>query len=128
MLWHLKEGFRRRAEVGRNSWGLSETGEALQTDEDTVRAMIEAGDLCAIQDARGGFRVPVWQLDYQQPAGLVQGLRRLIAVFPGDVVQLSLWATRPNVDLDDSSPQEMLRQGDVDRVLAAARAIRADAW
>jgi hypothetical protein len=128
MLWHLREGFRRRAEVVRSSWGVAQTAEALQTDEDAVRTMIEAGDVCALLDARGEFRIPAWQFDYRQPTGLVQGLGRLLAVFPGDVVNLSLWVARPNVDLDDATPQDSLHRGELDRVLAAARSIRSDAW
>lgn len=61
--------------------------------------------------------------------GVLPGLERLIAVFPGSALSLTSWATTPSADLDDATPaQALTRRDGLARVFEAVRALTPAAW
>lgn len=73
----------------------------------------------------GQYRFPEWQFDMMAPDGLVPGLSSVLAELDTvpELQQLS-WFTATQADLDERTPIEALRAGDVGDVKSAARALR----
>lgn len=96
---------------------------------EAVNAAIAAGQLLTIAAADGQTLIPTWQLataDLGGPA--LAGIGDLARVFPGTTVALTLWACKPSADLAGRTPARALAEGQVDAVIAIARALTAAGW
>lgn len=106
----------RRAAVIGASLTRHEVARRLGVSDQAVSAMLERGTLVGLKEGRE-WRIPSWQLDEEAPSGVVPGVARLVARFPGGAVTLSQWVGRPHPDLDGESPRQALLRGEIDRVL-----------
>ena len=74
------------------------------------------------------WRLPPWQFDPDNPAGVLPDLDGLQAAFPGGPVSLSRWMMRAQPEFDGRTPaQEVAIHGSAP-VIALARALTAAAW
>jgi len=89
-----------------------------------VEELIDRGELLAF-DSADGPKIPGWQLTSELPARPIDGLDSLARAVSGSLAVASNWLESPNSDLGGRSPQEALRDGEYDRVLASAKAISA---
>ena len=89
-----------------------------QTPLDRIRA----GTLLAIRD-QGKRRYPLWQFDPDGPDGIVAGLPDVLAALPVADLIKARWLQRPQPLLEGDTPLQLLRQGQLDRVLVEARAV-----
>lgn len=105
----------------------SEAADLLDVSEQAVLDRLEAGDLIGLKKGRE-WRLPSWQFSADAERGFVPGVRRLREAFPGGVVTLTEWVTRPHVDFGGSTPAAELAAGHVDQVITTARAGSLAAW
>lgn len=88
----------------------------------SISHWVDAGDLVALHEGRE-LRIPRWQIDLDQPRGIAAGIKSVAAAFPSGVVSLSAWVRTPNVNLNDATPLQTMRAGDVHRVVRVAGSI-----
>jgi hypothetical protein len=99
-----------------------QVGEILGISRQAATGRAESGSLLAVLD-RGAYRFPRWQFDPRGPDGVVQGLPEVLdALKPQRAFSKLVFLSRPNKTLDEREPRELLREGESERVLAAARA------
>lgn len=99
-----------------------QVGDILGISRQAATGRAESGSLLAVLD-RGAYRFPRWQFDPRGPDGVVEGLPEVLkALEPQPAFSKLVFMTRPNTVLDGREPRELLRRGERERVLAAARA------
>jgi len=114
---------RQRREQLTASFSRSEVAEMLDVSTQTVSDMRVQNRLIGLRDGRE-WRFPAWQFTPDDAEPVLPDLARLVREFPGGVVSLSRWMTRPNADFDGRTPQqEMLR--DREHVFAVLHALTA---
>jgi hypothetical protein len=118
---NLALGVARRQAVVRSSITRGEVARALGKSDQAVSAMLERGALLGVKEGRE-WRIPVWQLDPDRPAGVLPGLREVSRAYRDGVVSLSAWVNREKVDLNGLTPRAALTDDRVDEVIAAAAA------
>jgi len=119
----LRARFVMRREVLQQCIGTTEVVRLLglrnrQTPLDRIRA----GTLLAILD-QGKRRYPLWQFDPDGPDGVVAGLPDVLAALPVSDLIKARWLQRPQPLLEGHTPLQLLREGQLDRVLVEARAV-----
>lgn len=119
----------RLARVRAVSATAAEAARSTGVTIEAVNAAIAAGELRTIAEADGHLLVPTWQLATADRGGPAPaGISDLARVFPGSTVALTLWACRPSADLAGRTPAQALANGQVDAVIAIARALTAAGW
>lgn len=83
---------------------------------------LKARTLLAIRE-QGQWRFPLWQFDPDGPDGVIAGLPEVLAALPVADLSKARWLQRPQPLLDGQTPLEALRAGQLNRVLAEARAV-----
>ena len=83
---------------------------------------LKAQTLLAIRE-QGQWRFPLWQFDPDGPDGVIAGLPEVLAALPVADLSKARWLQRPQPLLDGQTPLEALRAGQLNRVLAEARAV-----
>lgn len=83
---------------------------------------IKAGTLLAIRD-QGQWQFPLWQFDPDGPDGVIAGLPQVLAALPVAEFTKAQWLQRPQPVFEGQTPLELLRQGQLERVLKEARAL-----
>lgn len=121
----LARFFARRRELLAGSYTTTEVAELLGTSRQTPHDRVKAGKLLAIVD-RGALRFPFWQFDPQAPGGVLPGLAEALDAM-GQVGPLTkaAWLIERRQVFEGDSAVDLLRRGDVERVLAEARAVAA---
>ena len=118
----LVDFFTARRKLLRDTITAPQVGEVLGVSRQAATGRAEKGSLLAVLD-RGAFRFPTFQFDPRGPDGVIEGLPEVLkALEPQPALTKLVWLSRPNETLDDSEPLEVLRRGERDRVVAAARA------
>jgi hypothetical protein len=123
---NLMRGFALRRQVLQETLSAPEVADLLgAASRQTPYDRANAGTLIAIRDG-GRLRFPLWQFDPQGPDGVLDGLAQTVAELPrqsplGRIV----WFITPKRQLQGRTPLELLRDGEVDPVLAEARAVHA---
>lgn len=121
----LLRSFRRRQDLLRDSLSATEVAEALGTSRQTPHDRAESGSLLAVLD-RGSLRFPAWQFDPGGPNGVIDGLPDVLrALGTGPFAKLS-WLVHRNTMFEGKTPVDVLKHGDKERVVHAARAVEAD--
>jgi hypothetical protein len=119
----LRARFVMRRELLRQCIGTTEVVSLLDLrNRQTPLDRIRAGTLLAIRD-QGKRRYPLWQFDPDGPDGVVAGLPDVLAALPVADLIKARWLQRPQPSLEGDTPLQLLRQGQLDRVLVAARAV-----
>jgi hypothetical protein len=128
-MWHLElanlqKYYQRRQELLRGAISASEVAELLgfqsrQTPHDRVKN----NRLLAIKD-NGVYKFPLSQFDPEGADGIVNGLPEVLEALD-DVSPFTKlnWLSKPNAVFDGLTPLEMLKQGEVDKVVIEARAL-----
>jgi hypothetical protein len=99
-----------------------QVADILGISRQAAASRAESGSLLAVLD-RGAYRFPRWQFDPRGPDGVIPGLPEILhALEPQAAFSKLVFLTRPNKTLDEYEPVELLRRGERERVLAAARA------
>lgn len=78
--------------------------------------------LLAVRD-NGKWRYPLWQLDPEGADGVVEGLPSVLKVLQVSNLAKVSWLRSPNPIFEGATPMEVLRQGDVERVVKEARGV-----
>lgn len=122
---NLMRRFGLRRAVLDESLSVREVAEMLNTTRQTPHDRAGAGRLLAIRD-RGQLFFPAWQFDPDGPDGALEGLPRVLAELPmQSPMARATWFVTPKAQLQARSPVEALREGEVDAVIAEARAANA---
>ncbi|TCN53573.1 excisionase family DNA binding protein [Rhodococcus sp. SMB37] len=112
-----------RREQLADSFTRPEAADLLGVAPQTVSDMIAERRLVAIKDGRA-WKLPAWQFTPDLAEPVLPDVGRLAQEFPGGVVSLSRWMSRPNENFGGRTPaQEMTR--DSARVFAAVRSLMA---
>lgn len=91
-------------------------------DKPVSRQAVSKRSLLALRTGNGRVYYPAFQFANGQP---MAGLADLLSTIDEDLVSrwtLASWLVSPEADLDGASPIDVLRAGDVERVLRLARA------
>jgi hypothetical protein len=123
---NLMRGFALRRQVLQDSLTAAEVADLLgAASRQTPHDRAGAGSLLAIRDG-GKLRFPIWQFDPEGPDGVIDGLPQVIAELPRQApLARIVWFITPKRQLQDRAPLELLRAGDIELVVAEARATRA---
>jgi hypothetical protein len=93
----------------------------LRSSRQTPLNRVRSNTLLGVQ-VNGVWRFPTWQFDAEGDHGVVRGLPQVLrALEPQDPFAKLVWLCRPNATLE-GTPVELLRAGEVERVVGAARA------
>lgn len=68
-------------------------------------------------------RYPLWQFDSDGPDGVIDGLPDVLAALPVAHLIKARWLQRPQPLLEGHTPLQLLREGQLDRVIVEARAV-----
>lgn len=109
-----------REEILAESVPVSRAAELIGRSEQTAINRTGAKEMLAFRDGVK-WMFPVWQFDAAQDAGVVRGIRDVLRVLEIPAFSSVLWFRRPNPALDGNTPRNVLRKGDVDRVVELAR-------
>ncbi|SDC55890.1 helix-turn-helix domain-containing protein [Rhodococcus tukisamuensis] len=118
---NLRLQVEQRQEQLASSFTRPEAAALLGVSPKTVSDMIAKHQLVGLKDARA-WKLPAWQFtpDLEEP--VLPEVGHLAQEFPGGVVSLSRWMSRPNDNFAGRTPaQEMIR--DRDRVFEVVRSL-----
>lgn len=105
------------------TWDAEGVARHLHLTRQGVNRRRRARTLLAIDVGRRGYRYPAWQF---VSAGTLPGLEAVLeALKPQDPWMQLTFMVSPNVRLGNSAPLDVLRAGDRDKVITAARAFGA---
>lgn len=117
----LLDLFGHRRELLRNSLTAPEVARALGTSRQTPHDRAKSGKMLAVRD-RGALRFPSWQFDPEGPYGVLEGLPEVLRELRGSPLAKASWFVNANSYLGMRRPADVLREGDLERVIRAARA------
>jgi hypothetical protein len=118
----LMRSFEYRRKLLDGALTASQVVKLLHTSRQTPHDRLGSGTLLAAME-RGDFRFPIWQFDPDGENGGVSGLPDVIrALHVAPVAKIS-WLRRADPMLDGETPLACLKAGEVDRVVALARAV-----
>jgi len=125
-LANLKRAFAERKRLLRNALTVRDVAELLGSGRQTPHDRLKAGGLMGIKD-RGQWRFPAWQFDAGGPDGVVAGLPDALRELRGPLSDLARirWFITEKPLLGGRTPIEALLDGDLDDVVAEARAVGA---
>jgi hypothetical protein len=120
---NLINSYQRRRELLSNTVTSSEISlllgcQSRQTPLDRVKNHT----LLAVKD-NGQWRYPLWQLDPEGADGVVEGIPFVLGVLQVSNLAKANWLTRPNPIFEGATPLEVLRQGEIERVVNEARGV-----
>jgi hypothetical protein len=83
---------------------------------------LKAGSLIAIKDNQKWW-FPLWQFDANTSDGIIDGLSRVLNALDCSNLAKVSWLVNPNPYFANESPLEVLKTGDVERVVEAAQSV-----
>lgn len=105
------------------SFSRVQAADMLGISPQTVSEWVAQHRLVGLKDGRE-WRFPAWQFTPDNAEPVLPGLGRLVGAFPGGMVSLSRWMSRPNDNFGGRTPaQEMVR--DADHVFAIVETLAA---
>jgi len=127
-MWHLelanlKKYYQRRRELLCGAISASEVAELLGfQSRQTPHDRLKHNRLLAIKD-NGIFKFPLSQFDPEGADGIVNGLPDVLEALAdlSPFTKLN-WLSKPNAVFEGLTPLEMLKQGELDKVVIEARA------
>lgn len=117
----ILDSFGHRRELLRDSLTAPEVARALGTSRQTPHDRVKSGMLLGVRD-RGALRFPAWQFDPEGPYGILSGLPEVLRELRVSPLAKASWFVNDNSYLGMRRPLDVLREGEVGRVLRAARA------
>lgn len=124
---NLRKQFDARRALEAMSLSRASVAELLGVSDQAVTDALESRKLLGLKRGRR-WAIPAWQLDAEAERGVLPGLDDLAAVFPGGLVALSAWVTRPSPDLGGRTPRDALARGDLKSVVRLAGGLTAAGW
>jgi hypothetical protein len=122
----LEATFRERERLLQDSLSTQQVAALLRVSRQTPHDRVRAKGLLAIEDT-GGLKFPLWQFDAEGPGGVVQGLPEVLGALKVGELAKARWLERPNPVLENRSPIDALKAGEVERVVREARSVGASA-
>jgi hypothetical protein len=122
-LANLERYYQRRRELLEGSITSSKVAELLGCqNRSTVRDRRLAKTLLGIKDG-GVYKYPLWQFDPEGDDGVIDGLPEVLnALDVSDLIKLN-WFNKPHLAFERKTPIDMLKQGEVKKVIVEARAV-----
>lgn len=114
--------FQHRRDLLKGALTAQQVADLLGTTRQTPHDRVQRNRLLAVMD-RGAWRFPSWQFDPEGPDGVVAGLPDVLQALHVSPLVKVKWLTHPNVYLDQMTPLELVKRGQVSRVLAEARSV-----
>jgi hypothetical protein len=119
----LQARFAMRRELLQQCIGITEVATLLGLDNrHTPLDRIKAGTLLAIRD-QGQWRFPLWQFDPDGPDGVIDGLPQILAALSVSELAKVRWLQRPQAVFSGCTPIQLLKEGQLERVLTEASAV-----
>jgi hypothetical protein len=118
----LERHFEWRMNILRDSLSTPDVGILLGITAQGVRKRLERKELLAIKHV-GDYRFPHWQFDANCDNGVVRGLSTVLKVMTIDPISIAAWLTHRQPSLNDRTPMDALKAGDVDAVVAEAEGV-----
>jgi RNA polymerase sigma factor (sigma-70 family) len=122
----LEAAFQERERLLEASLTTAEVARLLRVSRQTPHDRVKANTLLAIED-KGALRFPLWQFDPEGPGGVVCGLPDVLKALSVGEFAKARWLERPNPVFENRSPLEVLKAGEVERVVREARGVGAAA-
>jgi hypothetical protein len=113
--------------VTEGSLTIDEAAQVMGVESSVITEFVTNNAVASLE-TKDGVVLPDWQFAFGEEPRLLEGVPRLMAEFPGDVLALSQWMHRPTPDLGFRTPHEALLEGDVDEVMRLVAALGAAAW
>ncbi len=118
----LTRKFANRRHLLENALTASEVATLLGTSRQTPHDRQKAQTMIGLMH-NGAMRFPAWQFDPTGADGVVHGLGKVLkALEVSDYAKLN-WLKRPNPMLENRTPIDVLKQGELERVLQEAQAV-----
>jgi hypothetical protein len=114
--------FKRRRELLASSIGSVEAAEMLGVSKQTIHDRIRDNKLIGLVESNV-MSLPLFQFDPAGPNGAVAGLGDVLKELSGSLLGKVSWLVSANAALDEKPPIEVMKRGDLDRVLREARAV-----
>ena len=114
--------FKRRRELLSSSIGSVEAAEMLGVSKQTIHDRIRDKKLIGLVESNV-MRLPLFQFDPAGPNGAVAGLGEVLKELSGSLLGKISWLVSANAVLDNYSPIEVMKRGDVERVIIEARSV-----
>lgn len=123
---NLRQGYAERQRLLADALPVAEVADLLGVGRQTPHDRRSTGSMLAIKD-RGQWRYPAWQFDPDGADGVIDGLPEVLRALTGARTEIARarWFTTPKPLLAGRTPVQALRDGDVDEVIAEARAVGA---
>jgi hypothetical protein len=123
---HLARQFTLRRQLLNDALTAVQVAELLGTTRQTPHDRYKAKTLLAIRDG-GKLLFPIWQFDPSGPDGVLHGLRAVLKALDAPMSELGriAWFVSAKPQLQGRTPIEALRAGEVEDVVAEARAVGA---
>lgn len=123
----LRRRFDARHELEEQSVTREQASDLLGVSSQMVTEYLRKHDLLGFKSGRS-WLIPLWEFDADRERGFLPGLPWLGRCFPGGVITLTQWVTRPSADLDGRTPRNALATGDIDEVVDVATSLTAAGW
>ncbi|HEX8081710.1 MAG TPA: helix-turn-helix domain-containing protein [Jatrophihabitans sp.] len=119
--------FAERNRLADHSWSREQAADILGVTPQSITLWLDKGDLVGFK-SHGSWRIPLWQFEPDCERGVLPGVAALKRAWPGGVVSLSHWVTRPSADLDERTPRDALAAGQVKDVVTLVGSLTAAGW
>lgn len=127
VLADLSEQFAHRRRLAADSISREDAAKLLGVAAQSITSKLASGKLVGIKIGRE-WRLPRWQFDPDNTAGVLPDLDALQAAFPGGPVSLSNWITRAHPNFDGRTPREEMIVHGSTPVIKLARVLTAAGW
>jgi len=122
-LINLKKYYQRRAELLKDAITAPVVSQLLGlASRQTPHDRVKNNSLLAIKDG-GVYKFPLCQFDPEGIDGIVNGLPEVLAALKVTPFTKLNWLNKPDAAMEGKTPLELLKLGEVDRVLVEARAV-----
>ena len=118
----LHRYFKERRHLLEGSLTTPQVAKLLGTSRQTPHDRVRAGMLLAVHDG-GRLRFPPWQFDPEADEGLLDGLSETLRALRVSPFAAARWLTRPNPVFEGRAPLDLLRAGDIQRVVSEAAGV-----
>jgi len=118
----LTRSFEHRRKLLADALTTPQVARILGTSRQTPHDRAKSSTLLAVMD-RGALRFPIWQFDASGPDNVIAGLPEVLRALEVSPMEKLSWLVRSNQMLDGNTPLEIIKAGDVDRIVRLARAV-----
>lgn len=121
---NLQRSLAARQQALEGAMTVPEVARLLGVSRQAPHGRIRSRSLLAVS-VNGRWLIPSWQFDLEQAGGTIVGLPDVLRILDGRLSDIGLirWFTTPKRALASRTPEQALRAGSVEAVLAEARAV-----